>query len=646
VLVSFAGNDPVSLNKDLYEFLGSHPRVREYDGKLAALSAEDGSFLWQTAYYPNLEGAPGEIYVSDGLVWLGPDFARPRDLRTGVVKQTRNIIERLWTDGHHYRCYPGKATSRYIITAKRGIEMIDTRGENHSRNNWARGTCRVGVTPCNGMIYAPTHSCGCYAEAKIVGFHALAPARKIPSSKLDRLDKGYAYGDISNLKSQISNLDGWPTYRGNNARSGSTDMDIPSALRQAWKTDIGGQLSSVTVAGSKVFVARVDAHTVYALDARKGKKLWHFTAGARVDSPPTFYNGLVLFGSADGYIYCLRAADGAVVWRFLASPQKLSTVAFDQLESVWPVHGGVLVKNGVAYAAAGRCSYLDGGIMLYGLEPETGRVVARRLIKSEHAGAMDRPPEGTEHASTTMIRQNTLDYKTFLAPDRSDSFSMSGATNDILVADADSIYLRHMRFNDKLEIEASPRPHLYATSSLLDDWEHNRYYWILGTGDLARTPVAYPWIVHSDLSVPFGLMMAFDEDTVWAVRRAGGRRGSRIEPGIYAMPRPDPSDAANFLPDFQKRTTTKSRAEAISWKSGLKKNARAVLHAGDKVVIAGRDTNGGFMQMLSTFDGRLLGELPLKASPVWDGLAAAGGRLYLSLDNGMIVCFGVDEKIP
>ena len=126
-----------------------------------------------TAGAGQLEGAPGEIYVCDGVVWPGPDFAQPRDLHTGEVKQTRNIIERLWTDGHHYRCYPGKATSRYIITAKRGIEMIDMYGENHSRNNWVRGTCRVGVTPCNGLIYAPPHSCGCYVEAKIFGFHAL-----------------------------------------------------------------------------------------------------------------------------------------------------------------------------------------------------------------------------------------------------------------------------------------------------------------------------------------------------------------------------------------------------------------------------------------------------------------------------------------
>jgi hypothetical protein len=259
---------------------------------------------------------------------------------------------------------------------------------------------------------------------------------------------------------------------------------------------------------------------------------------------------------------------------------------------------------------------------------------------------MDPPPEGTEHASITQIRQNTLDYKTFLAADRSDAFSMSGATNDILVADADSIYLRNMRFDEKLQIKTPARPHLYSTSSLLDDWGHNRSYWILGTGDLSRTPVAYPWIVHSDLAVPFGLVMAFDDKTVWAVRRAGGRKGSRIEGGIYAMPRPNPSDPANFLPDFQERTTGKSQTTGISWKAGLSKNARAMLHAGDKVVVAGRNKEGGFMRIFSAQDGAAMDEKPLEASPVWDGLAAAGGRLYLSLENGTIVSFGVDGKSP
>ena len=75
------------------------------------------------------------------------------------------------------------------------------------------------------------------------------------------------------------------------------------------------------MADGKLFVSSVNAHTVYALEAGSGKQLWSFTAGGRVDSPPTIWQGRVLFGSADGHVYQLRAGDGALVWRFRAAPR-------------------------------------------------------------------------------------------------------------------------------------------------------------------------------------------------------------------------------------------------------------------------------------------------------------------------------------
>ena len=542
VLCSYGGKDPASLNRDRFQYLGSHPRVHEYAGKLAALSAEDGRLLWQADYLPGLESMPGEIYVIGGRVWLGPDFAQPRDLHTGTVAQTRPVIERLWTTGHHYRCYPGKATSRYILTAKRGIEMIDLADGNHSRNNWVRATCRVGVTPANGLLYAPPHSCGCYMEAKLSGFWALAPERSTSGrgqsvEERDRLQRGPAYGRVADETATAGDSADWPTYRGNPARSGSSTSPVPSNPEPLWQADVGGLLSPVTVADGRVLVAQVDAHTVHALHADSGKALWQFTAGGRVDSPPTLYRGLVLFGSRDGWVYCLRASDGALAWRFLAAPQLRSAVAWEQVESLWPVNGSVLVQDGIAYAAAGRSSYLDGGIVLYGLDPETGLVRCTTSLKSEHAGALDPPPEDQRAKMQTAIRQNNTDFKTFLAPDRSDAFSMRGALPDVLVADNGSIFMRHLRFDGRLARLDKKRPHLFATSSLLDGTEHHRSYWVLGTGDFSRTPVAYPWIVSKSLAVPYGLMITFDDKTVWQARRVV-RRADPIATRWW--PRPGP----------------------------------------------------------------------------------------------------------
>jgi len=119
---------------------------------------------------------------------------------------------------------------------------------------------------------------------------------------------------------------------------------VPLELKEKWSAKLGGKLTSPVIANSIVLVASVDTHTVYALKESTGTKLWSFTAGSRVDSTPTMTGGLVLFGSSDGWAYCLRATDGAVVWRFHAAPEDRSIMAFEQLESAWPIHGSVLVQ--------------------------------------------------------------------------------------------------------------------------------------------------------------------------------------------------------------------------------------------------------------------------------------------------------------
>ncbi len=645
VLVSYAGKDPVSLNRDAREFLGSHPRVREYDGKLAALSVADGRILWQAPYYPNLEGAPGEIYVSEGTVWLGPDFAEPRDLQTGAIKQDRPVIRRVWTDGHHYRCYPGKATSQYVLTAKRGIEFIDLKGENHSRNNWTRGTCRVGVLPCNGLVYAPPHSCGCYSEAQLIGFWALAGERSVKGEerrvKEDRglrLEKGPAYDDFHPSPFTPHTSKDWPTLRHDNERSGSTDGVLAQRLKQAWCTPLGGRLSALTLAQGRVFVAQIDAHTVHALDAASGERLWQYTVGGRVDSPPTLFQELVLFGSADGYVYCLRAMDGALVWRFLAAPQHRYAVAFDQVESVWPVHGSVLVQQGVAYVAAGRSSHLDGGIWLYGLDPATGRVVAQHRIESEHPVVTDPPDNADTYAK--QIKQNMLDYKTFLAADRSDAFSMQGAINDVLVGDQDSIYLRHLRLDRDLVPQQQRRMHLYSVSTLLDDYGHNRADWLLGSGNQSRLSVAFPWYAKRRyMSVAYGTALAFDAQTVWSMR---GSHPGLSRPVSYTLSAEPRSQVVNRdFPDTwpgPKKTKTGKDSDDENWSAPLSWVPRALIRAGDSVVVSGREGDKGVLQVVSSRTGKVQGTHPLSASPVWDGLAVTGGCLYVTLEDGSVLC--------
>ncbi len=60
-------------------------------------------------------------------------------------------------------------------------------------------------------------------------------------------------------------------------------------------------------------------------------------------------------------------------------------VAYGQVESAWPVVGGVLLVRGTAYVIAGRTTETDGGLYVHALRPRTGELLwTRRLAKKEN----------------------------------------------------------------------------------------------------------------------------------------------------------------------------------------------------------------------------------------------------------------------
>ncbi|MHC4506705.1 MAG: outer membrane protein assembly factor BamB family protein, partial [Planctomycetota bacterium] len=59
--------------------------------------------------------------------------------------------------------------------------------------------------------------------------------------------------------------------------------------------------------------------------------------------------------------------------------------------------------------------------------------------------------------------------------------------------------------------------------------------------------------------------------------------------------------------------------------------------------------SGGRLFTFATASGKKLGEQKLPGPPVWDGMAAAYGRLYVSLADGKVVCIGSPSsrtKVP
>ena len=498
---------------------GGEQMVPHRGGKdaMVALSAETGRTLWTAPHAASGYQSAEDLLVAGGLVWTGATTGggydgifRGYDPHTGELKKEfPPDVEPYW---FHHRCYRGKATEDYLLMSRTGIEYLDIDKETWTLHHWVRGACLTGVTPCNGMIYATPHDCACYPEAKVYGFAALAAASEevdVMRAPRDaaRLEKGPAFGRVSAGESPPRRTADWPTYRGDASRNGYTNARVASELTTAWARQVGGKLSSVTIANGKLFVASVDDHTVHALDAGTGDAVWQFTAGGRVDSPPTIWRGLCLFGSTDGYAYCLRASDGQLVWRFLAAPVDQRHMVFGQPESVWPCHGSILVQDGVAYVVAGRSMFLDGGLHLYRLDPQTGR-----MLTHKHFDDVD--PETGENLQ---MRHEVL--------------QMPVALSDILSSDGQRVFMRSQVFDlegNRTElgphsgdlvlqatVQRGPQAHLFAPYGFLDGSWFHRSYWVYGRSFSGSHGGYY----QAGRFAPYGRILTADEKNVYGYAR-------------------------------------------------------------------------------------------------------------------------------
>ena len=650
--------------------------------KLAVFSARDGRQLWENKGYAGF-ASPGDLFVVDDLVWTFPGIqaikTKPQDvpgagkdflgfdLYTGEVKRTFQKGN-VWPGGHHHRCYRNKATERFIICGRRGLEFVDLEGDDNTINWWVRGCCQYGIMPCNGLIYSPPHPCQCFNLIKFDGFHALCGRNSLDGIAIDdtdRLQKGPAMGTLDPSRTErtatppapavaadqtlwaapvrIERLDEWPTYRHDVSRSAYTPCRVPANLQTVWKSRIGEKPSGLVVARNRLLVSSVDRQILHCLDAGTGERLWEFVAGGRIDSPPTIARGMAVFGSRDGHVVTLRLSDGQLVWRFRGAPVDRRIVVRDRLESVWPIHGSVLVQDDVVYFAAGHTSYLDGGIRLYGLDLRTGEVKYTATVATE----------GT---------------------------STSGAMPDVLVSDGELINMRQVQFDARLSRVETPRLRTLVTpTGLLEDcWAH-RLNWALAPGAVGgnalstrRGGAAMP---------PFGKLLALSDTVACGVQtpytwlkhdssrfppthtghlhqkyarytRENFPIGTRIyargnEPAGQPQPA-DPKDKKN-----RKSKSAFFATDTHKWTLEIPWQIRAMVMADTHLFVAGwRDSvkvfgdNSGadaetVLQCLSVTDGQKLSECSLDARPVFDGMAVAYGRLYLTLQDGSVRCLGV-----
>ena len=255
-------------------------------------------------------------------------------------------------------------------------------------------------------------------------------------------------------------------------------------------------------------------------------------------------------------------------------------VAFGQVESVWPAIGTVLVHENVVYACAGRTTESDGGVAVCALDLATGRQL--------WASAVGPGPQRQIDAlmleqGKLVMRPSCLDLKTGkpLVPGLAPSF-VSGLEG---IIDGSWTRIGNRRSGD-----------------------HN-----------------------------FGRARA--ELFAWNDSMVFGCRG--VGRSCFAISRAKLAEPVPPVPKGKQPA-----APPVAWQAPLPANhqAEALVLSANGLLLAVRAYDpktqraSASLWLVSPADGKKLAESPLPCPTVYEGLALAAGRLYVSLEDGSIAC--------
>ncbi len=572
--------------------------------KLLAVSARDGSILWENVY-SNFQ----LIIRDDGLYGISGEIDKHKSMKfdplSGEVMAELDTQRRACTR-------PTGSLDAVFYRATGGTTRLDMTSLQQGWISPMRPQCHDGVTIANGLLYWWPSVCDC--QNTLYGVTCLGPAGDFdfsqPATGAERLELGK--GDVTAVAGFPESPADWPTFRADIRGSATTQAVISEKYRRLWwltpETDLSP--TAPVAAGDYVFFSGSDG-IVRAVDAQTGKTHWKAYTGGPVRFPPTVWKGRVFVGSGDGWVYALEARTGRMLWRFRAAPADRKIPVYGSLQSTWPVASGVLVEDGTAYLAAGIIN-LD-GTHVYALDAATGKV----KWQNNTSGHLD--PRARTGASVQghMLIHNGLLY---LASGTSLSPAVYDLTDGKCLNDA---------------------AHLKECESI-----HPRGWELYLVGDhvlVGNQPLyGHPDYPVYDATVTRQVFHAAgeDRDIIWTNRsrfmcfdRIDGQLLNRLYVDAHEKSWIMNAWVSGF--DIPQEPLWEFEAEECN-AMALCKNA---------LVIA-RKSAGGYAVVgaMNLVDGKFLWGQALPSSPVPWGLAVdSAGRVIVSLEDGQVMCFGPRE---
>lgn len=620
---------------------------------VVAFSVDDGRFLWSKKKFhnnPNMLYAHGRLFISgienNGTVQV-------------IDPKNGNSLEELnfWKGS----CTRLTGSPEALYCRGEGLGRYDFAQKVYQAERTARPGCNDGAIPANGLLYVGPWLCDC--NLSIHGQMVLGPAGKFEahSQTLSDANRDNAPAQIEDIQA-VDNLD-WPAYRADNNRTGSSAAAVPAEAQVLWKNEprTESALQSQAVTAGKLVFCAGESGFVRCLDADRGTEQWSFATGGPVIASPTVWEGRVFVGSGDGYVYSLAAKTGKLVWRFRVAPVERRIMVYGRLASTWPVNSGVLVHDGVAYAAAGLV-YRD-GTHVVALDAQSGKLrwhngTAGEPINDRYelqaASALGTLAIGKNRlwlASGNVVAPVSFDLETGEA--HVSPAQRVPEWNTVMAQKPEPAGRDIMVFGDRFVMHGGRL--LYSGEGHVVSSAQVNFRLLDAQGRLhgpAFTPVrhcAVPPVWDDQLFVTptsrYGDVVAWNTSDV----------EKRLIDAVALMGKMDkeiPGDSPqkwgqyNLIGKVFNAVERELRKKSL-WPA-IQDEVYSIALAKNAVVTAARDRNTAgpcFVAAHSRADGRVLWKVDLPTEPRLGGLAIdRDGRVLVALSDGSVVCVGRDDQ--
>jgi outer membrane protein assembly factor BamB len=451
---------------------------------------------------------------------------------------------------------------------------------------------------------------------------------------------------------------GWMTFRYDRTHSGYSGETIPVPLtlewsfqstqspRPAWpepgeemaRMQMDNAFHSSAAYGLVFFGSSLD-HRICALEASTGEEKWHFFTEGPVRYAPSISDGRIYAGSDDGYVYCLNAGNGKLIWKYRAGPGPDRLLGNGSMISLWPIRTNVLVDAGIIYFGAGVFPYE--GIYICALDASDGSIVWKNdtIGDQEHELAFGGiSPQGylvasdgilyvpSSRAMPAAFDKKNGDFLYYLDPGGKIGGTWAVLDREHLIAGVDH--------------SGTPAKRAYDRET--GERKEDMHAWFPGI-DLVVTPdTSYTLTQEGLYALNRHAYLSLQQNQVKDIRVKREDLRARLSDISTRLAQAD----QRISPELsrQRDDITRMIAELAEVENLLKpemfrwetrcRDLNTIILAGEHVFAGGKDKVLGFNAQ--TGQEIWKAEVPADVK----GLSAAEGRLFVSTDAGGIFCFG------